>query len=157
MKIDAVLGVVSFPGITIGPHLLRQEFLQTALGATATLGVVNKGWVTLHIQPEPEIYAAVAFKNDRLITLDVSMLMPTGEAGTWDRDCEMRRKAYHDAWLKSELGNLPYEYLWGSVTSWFDEKSLSSDIIIIFGKYPVEESWRDRKRRELEEATHKPA
>jgi hypothetical protein len=156
LKIDAVLGVVSFPGITIGPHLSRQKFLETTLGATATLAVANAGWETLHAHPEPEIYASFAFKDDRLIKVEVTMLMPSGEAGTWDRACEIRRKAYHDTWLKTELGNPPYKYLWGSVTSWFDEKNLSSDIIIIFGKYPVEESWRDRKRREREEAARKP-
>ena len=157
MKIDAKLGVVSFPGITIGPHLSRQDFLQTSVGATAETGVVNQGWVTLHIHPEPGIYAAVAFKDDILITLDVSMLMPSGEAGPCDRACEMRRKEYHDAWLTSELGDPPYKYMWGSVTSSFNEKSVSSDIIVIFGKYPVEESWRDRKRREREEAARKSA
>lgn len=156
MKIDAIMGVVSFPGTTIGPHLSRQEFLQTTLGAASKLGVVNEGWVTLHVQPEPEIYASLAFKDDRLIKLEVSMEMPSGEANTWDRACELRRKAYHDAWLRSELNSPPYEYLWGTVTSWFDEKSLSSDIIILFGKYPVEEDWRERKRREREDAARKP-
>ncbi len=154
MKIDRTLGLVSFPGITIGPYLSRQEFLQMELGAAATLGVVNAGWVTLHTQPEPQIYASLAFKNDRLIKLDVTMVMPTGEAA-WDRACEMRRKAYHDAWLRSELGAPPYEYLWGTVDSFFDERSLSSGIVIIFGKFPVEEDWRERKRREREDAARK--
>jgi hypothetical protein len=157
LKIDTVLGVVSFPGITIGPHLSRQEFLETRLGSTAKLGVVNAGWVTLHTQPEPRIYASMAFKDDRLVKLEVSMQMPSGEVGDYDRDCELRRQAYHDAWLKSELGGPPYEYLWGTVLSWYDAKSVVSEIMVIFGKYPVEESWRDRKRREREEAARKPA
>ena len=70
MKIDAILGVVSFPGITIGPHFSRQEFLETQLGTTSELGVVNDGWVTLYVQPEPEIHASLAFKDDRLIKLE---------------------------------------------------------------------------------------
>lgn len=147
---------MSFPGITIGPHVSRQEFLQTKLGAAAKLGVVNAGWVTLIIQPEPDIYAGLVFKDDRLVKLDVSMVMPSGEVGDYDRACELRRQAYHDAWLKSELGKPPYEYLWGRVLSWFDEKSVLSDIVIFFGKYPVEENWRDRKRKEREEAARKP-
>jgi len=83
------------------------------------------------------------------------MVMPTGEVA-WDRDCELRRKAYHDAWLKTELGDPPYEYLWGTVDSTFDEKGMSSGIVIIFGKFPVEESWWERKRRERKEAARKP-
>jgi len=156
LKIDAILGVVSFPGITIGPHFSRQEFLETQLGTTSELGVVNDGWVTLYVQPEPEIHASLAFKDDRLIKLEASMQMPSGEVGDYDRACELRRKAYHDAWLKTELGNPPYKYLWGSVMSWFDEKSVTSDIVVLFGKYPVKENWRDRKRREREEAARKP-
>ena len=131
MKIDPVLGIVSFPGITIGPHLSRQEFLQSSLGAAAKLGVVNAGWITMHIHPEPQVYASLSFKDNQLIVLDVSMLMPSGESDTLDRACELRRKAHHDAWLKSELGNPPYEYLWGTVDSTFDEKGLSSGIIVI--------------------------
>lgn len=156
MKIDPALGTVSFPDITIGPHYSRLEFLQTKLGSTAKLGVVNDGWVTLHIQPEAGIYGAVAFKDDRLVTFEASMQMPSGEVGDYDRECELRRKTYHDAWLKSELGDPPYEYSWGRVLSWFDAKSVSSDIVVIFGKYPVKEDWRDRKRREREEAARKP-
>lgn len=156
MKIDHVLGLVSFPGITIGPHLSRQEFLRTSLGATATLGVVNAGWVTLHFQPEPQIRASLSFKDDRLVVLDAAMSMPTGEVA-WDRECELRRKSYHDAWLKSDLGDPPYKYLWGTVDSCFDEKGMSSGIVIIFGKFPIEESWWERKQREREEAARKPA
>lgn len=147
MKIDPVLGIVSFPGIAIGPHLSRQEFLQTPLGSSAKPGVVNAGWVTLHTQPEPQIHASLAFKDDLLIKLSAAMLMSTGEAD-WDRECELRRKALHDDWLKSELGNPPYEYSWGTVDSCFDEKGMSSGIVVIFGKFPVEESWWERKARE---------
>lgn len=154
MKIDQVLGLVSFPGITIGPHLSRQEFLQTPLGATATLGVVNAGWVTLQIQPEPHIHASLAFKDDRLVVLDAAMLMPTGEVA-WDRECELRRKALHDTWLKSELGSPPYKYSWGTVDSCFDEKGMSSGIVIVFGEFPVEESWWERQRREREANSRK--
>lgn len=150
------MGVVSFPGITFGSNVSRQEFLKTNLGATAKLDVVNDGWVTLLVKPEPDIYAGLGFKDDRLIVLEASMQMPSGEVGDYDRECELRRKDYHDAWLKAELGNPPYEYPWGTVRSWFDAKSVVSDIIVIFGKYPVKESWRDRKHREREEAARKP-
>jgi hypothetical protein len=156
VKIDPVLGLVSFPGITIGPDMSRHEFLRTNLGESAKEGVVNAGWVTLHVKPEPGIHVSLAYKNDRLVKLEVSMELPPGDDKPWDRATEMNRKSRHDAWLRSELGNPPYEYLWGSISSWFDEKSLSSDIIILFGKYPVEETWRERKARERETGARKP-
>lgn len=154
MKIDPVLGIVSFPGIAIGPQLRRQEFLRTPLGSSAKLGVVNAGWVTLHTQPEPQIHASFAFKDDLLIKLNAAMLMSTGEVD-WDRECELRRKALHDSWLKSELGNPPYEYSWGTIDSCFDEKGMSSGIVVIFGKFPVDEGSRERKTRELETQARK--
>ena len=135
----------------------RQEFLQTTLGKSATVGVVNDGWVTLYVKPEPGLHGSLMYKNDRLMRLGVEMELPPEEDKAWDHATEMNRKAKHDAWLQSELGRPPYEYLWGSVDSSFDEKGFSSHITITFGKFPVEKRWWERKSKEPEaQARKKP-
>lgn len=155
MKIDTTSGVVNFPEVTIGPQIKRQEFLRTAFGSRATVGVVNQDWVTLEISPEPGIHGALTYKNDQLVRLMISMQLPPGEDKPWDRATEMRRLALHDVWLRSELGNPPYKYAWGSILSWFDERNLSSDIHILFGEWPIEETWWQRIEKERAESMHK--
>ena len=147
MKIDAVMGVISFPGITIGPHMLRHEFLQTSLGATARVGVVNQGWVTLHVDLEPGVHGSLIFKDDQLVQVIATMDLASGEKEEWSESSEIKRKSQHDAWLKLELGNPPYRYLWGSVGSEFDSKSCSSDIVITFGTFPEQKDWRNKKEQ----------
>lgn len=141
------MGVVSFPGMTTGPQMSRQEFLQTSLGATAKVGVVNQGWVTLHVELEPGVHGSLIFKDDRLIQVTATMDLASEETEEWSESSELRRKSQHDAWLRSELGNPPYRYLWGSVDSEFDSKSCSSDIVITFGTFPKQKNWRDKKEQ----------
>ena len=155
MKIDVVLGTATIADVCFGAALSRVDFLKTSLGANAKVGVVNEGWITFHVEPEPGFHGSVKFKDDRLIQIVVSMPLPDGAVKAWDRELEMRRKALHDAWLSEQFGDPPYEYAWGTIASEFTEQDISSDIAITFGKFPVTESWRERKAREREELAHK--
>lgn len=155
MHIDVVNGTVTLADMRFGAALSRPAFLKSALGVDAEVGVVNEGWVTLHFGPEPGIRASASFKDDRLVQLFVSMALPAGDDKPWDRDFEMRRKSFHDEWLKERLGDPPYHYAWGTVASEFTEQDAASDIVITFGKFPVGESWWDRKSLAREAETRK--
>ena len=137
MKIDANDGTISFAAGVIGPNLDRTAFLKTPMGGAAKQTLVNAGYVNYDISPEPGLAGSVAFKDDHLRTVFLLMRIPTDDAGEWTEELEHSRKAKHDEWLRAELGALPYEYPWGSVTSDYDPRGCVSDIIVSYGDWRI--------------------
>ena len=48
----------------------------------------------------------------------------------WSEERELRRKKEHDKWLLKNIGDPPYEYSWGGISSDYDPRSGSSSITI---------------------------
>ena len=68
------------------------------------------------------------FREQRLTMFILAVGMPD-EASSWDDwtlEREMARKAVHDEWLQSHLGERPWIYAWGSVWSEYDPRSACS-------------------------------
>jgi hypothetical protein len=94
--------------------------------------LINEEWWHLHVKPEPGLHANVLFRGDRLHQVYVLMEIPSDQHNEWTEANEMERKAAHDRWLRRNLGEPPYEYGWGSVSSEFDAKGCVSEIIVSY-------------------------
>ena len=135
MKIGAADGFVSFAAGVIRPDLDRNAFLKTPIGAAAKLMLVNAGFINYDISPEPGVMGSVSFKDDRLRQVLLLLRIPSDDARQWTAELEQERKLKHDEWLHAELGEPPYDYPWGSVTSDFDPRGCVSDIIVSYGDW----------------------
>lgn len=132
MKIDTADGSLSFDRGSVRRGQSRGEFLATALGSSASQELVNEEWWHLRVEPEPGFHADVLFRGDRLWQVYVLMdIVPDG-LDEWTEKNELERKAVHDRWLRRHLGEPPYEYGWGSVSSEFDAKGCVSEIIVSY-------------------------
>ncbi len=132
MKISVVDGSILFDAGSIGPHLDRSAFLATRIGVSARETLVNEGWVTLEFNPEPGILGTARFKDDQLRDLYFLMQISGDEARKWTEELEQERKEKHDAWLRDELGEPPYQFAWGKVISDFDPRGWVSEIIVSY-------------------------
>jgi len=68
---------------------------------------------------------------DRVFVL---MSIPSDKGNEWTEQLELTRKAKHDSWLRAELGEPPYDYAWGNVTSDYDPRGCASEIIVSYAK-----------------------
>ena len=82
--------------------------------------------------PEAGIGATIFFQGDGVDRIFIVMSLPSDAAREWTEELELQRKRIHDAWLESELGKPPYSYAWGQVTSDYDARSCSSEIIVVY-------------------------
>lgn len=136
MKIDTNNGSISFELGCIDGHLKRSDFKSGPFASTAREQVTNaaEGWCTVSIEPERGISAGLMFRHEVLRQVFILMAIPADEAGDWTMPLELERKSRHDAWLRSELGEPPYEYPWGSIASEFDAKGCVSEIIVTYAR-----------------------
>jgi hypothetical protein len=134
MKIDVTDGSLIFESGTISPRLDRLAFLKSCLGRTARVALVNKGWENLDFEPEPGIGVTAFFKEDRLKNVFFSFKLPADDIKEWVEDRERQRKAVHEAWLRTQLGEPPYAYPWGNIESDFDPRGWSSEILVTYSE-----------------------
>jgi hypothetical protein len=134
MKIGVLDGSISFARGIILRGQNRERFLATDLGRNATQELVNKEWWHVAIKPEPGIAATLIFKMDCLDMVLLLMTIPEDSSEEWTPELELKRKAVHDLWLRSELGPPPYQYAWGQLASEFDAKGCVSEIIVAYGR-----------------------
>jgi hypothetical protein len=134
MKIDASDGTIGFDAGLIASGVTRTQFLQTALGKNAKEELVNPQgqWRHIAIDPEPGIAVTLIFQDERLHQAFIAMRISTDATGEWTEKNEFARKAVHDVWLASQLGEPPYSYSWGSVASTFDYKGCASEIVVTY-------------------------
>lgn len=130
MKIDIHDGTISFVRGAIFRALDRNAFMESELGKDAKTRLVNQNWWHASFAPEPGVTGYLIFDRDRLDSAYVLMEIPADARSEWSVDLELQRKALHDRWLQTELGEPPYEYSWGTVTSEFDAKGVVSEIIV---------------------------
>lgn len=134
MRIDVFSGSISSEGGAIERTFNRVQFLKSPVGRAAKEEFVNEEWRHYHIEPEKDFAGTVLFEGERLDRIFLMMRIPSDQAEEWTAELELERKAKHDAWLRTELGAPPYTYSWGNVSSEFDAKGCTSDIIVTYAK-----------------------
>jgi hypothetical protein len=136
MKIGIFDGSINFDSGSIQPKQDRTSFLTTRLGQMGKEEVVNEkeDWRHIGLMPEPGIGATLIFQGERLHQVFVDLTMPADGTNDWTEANEIKRKAKHDAWLRSELGAPPYQYAWGRIASVYDEKGCASTIVVTYAR-----------------------
>jgi len=134
MRINTFDGVVSFSSGSIGAAGNRAEFLTSSLGRTVTSEKVRGTNYQYEFDPEVGVSATAFYDGERLNRIFLMMSVPSDVEGRWTEALELERKSKHDNWLARELGNVPYQYTWGSITSDFDPRGCSSEIIIVYDR-----------------------
>lgn len=132
MKIIIGTGTVEFEKGQIGPLTDKQMFMASGIGMGSDLLVSNGPFETRRFFPETGIVATASFADDRLSTVTVMIQLPTDKDQLWTEELEQKRKGIHDSWLRAALGEPPYQYQWGDISSVFDQKSCVSDIILTY-------------------------
>jgi len=132
MKISAFNGSLSFEQGEIDRSMDRSRFLDSKIGRSARVELVNEPWRQYGIDPEGGIAGTVFFEGERLDRVFLSMAMPGNVETQWTEASELARKAKHDEWLQNALGKPPYIYSWGKVSSVYDPKGCASEIIVAY-------------------------
>ena len=132
MKIHPGSGAIEFHGGTIAPTTNLARFLASQLGTSAKSTLTNAQWKQYGVQPEPHIGVTVLFNGDAIDRILIAMKVPSDAADEWSERVEQERKRQHDAWLQANLGDPPYEYVWGRVASEYDSKGCASAIIVVY-------------------------
>jgi hypothetical protein len=130
MKVHLHTGRVEFDEGSVEPRLSREAFLTSSLGRQAEVFVENEPYITYRIHPERGVTATVSFKGSRLESVGWLFDLPPEKEKDWTEELELDRKRLHDEWLVRELGDPPYQYPWGELTSEYDSKGCASDIIL---------------------------
>ena len=134
MNIDSFTGRVELEGINlIGPQLKQEVFVASPFWQRSRRGLVNKQWVSYSVSAKDgsnEFAVTLVFFGDEIVEIRMAKNEPSATWTNWSEERELQRKADHDCLLKALLGRAPYRFAWGEVTSIFDAKSGSSEIIV---------------------------
>jgi hypothetical protein len=134
MRIDPASGSIAFQVGSLEPSMKLDRFLVCDLGRSAKNSFAQESWQHFQFDPEPGIAGTVLFDDGVLDRVFLAMEMPSDESGEWSELVEHQRKERHDSWLRSELGEPPYKYAWGSVESEYDSKGCASEIIVVYDR-----------------------
>lgn len=132
MKIHPDSGVIEFPAGTIAPTTNLARFLESKVGKSAKSTLTNAERKQFGVEPEPDIGAIVLFHGDAIDRVLIAMKVPSDATNDWSERVEQERKLRHDTWLRANLGDPPYQYVWGHVGSEYDAKGCASAIIIVY-------------------------
>jgi len=129
-------GAILFETGAVRRELGRSELLRAPIGRTAQeqLGNPEQEWRHIAIDPEPGVAVTLIYQSENLSEAMISFEVPARAGAEWSIEIEHERRGLHDEWLRSALGDPPYEYGWGSVVSVFDEKGLGSEIIVAYAR-----------------------
>jgi hypothetical protein len=130
MKVHVQTGRVEFAGGSIERGMSRDGFLASGLGRKAQVFVENEPYMTYRIRPEPGVTVTLSFNGPTLESVGWLFDLPPDKERHWTEELEQERKRLHDEWLARELGEPPYRYPWGNLTSEYDSKGCASDIIL---------------------------
>lgn len=134
MHILASDGSVEFALGIVTSATDKPSFLASSLGRGAVVVVENGLFVTYSVAPEPGVGATLLFKGERLENVAWAFKMPSETEDDWSEESEMQRKKLHEEWLLNELGEPPYRYRWGEVSSEYDAKGVSSAIMVVYDR-----------------------
>lgn len=119
-------GIIFFPAwdIKLTPSTKRQDFLESDLGRQASVLVENEPWCSWNIKPFEwngvAWYVTVFFYNNKLMQISISASWLGFDEDWWQKitdDTEIKRKKFHDDFLKKGLGVSQFRYQWGAVYS----------------------------------------
>lgn len=122
----------------IGPKLLETSFLNSALSSTAPLDSGNDGWTRYRgkalLDNGQECSFTLFF--DRGVLKRVSWRPKWPGAPTswkdWTEEGELKVNELNNQLLLQVLGPPPYEYEWGRISSSYDPRSGSSNIVVAY-------------------------
>jgi hypothetical protein len=139
---DLTKGIIKFntKSTQLYPGLTKQEFLQSDL-CSEVISEDEDVFSNYYLKPQKigvdEFVVRVVFDpGDHISAVSLS-LTTDGKIPSWDNwseEEEMRIKDKHDCLLKRYLGDPPYKFDWGEITSNYDPRSASSQIIIRYYK-----------------------
>ena len=74
--------------------------------------------------------------NNRIFMVKLRMLIDEKipSWSDWTEENELDMKKRHDKWLEDNIGNPPYNYSWGKISSSYDPRSVSSVITFTYKK-----------------------
>jgi hypothetical protein len=147
--IDDQNGDVIFrEGMRLGASMTREQFLDSELGRNAKKFIGNGPYCSYRIEARLEggdrFLVIPFFHGERmdavwLISLEVGYAGDE-EFGPESEKAEFERKKWHDRWLASVLGaSSPHHFAWGLAASVYDQRSMSSQIVIRYGGAAVGE------------------
>ena len=132
MKIRSDNGTILFANGTVSRDLTMRKFVASDLGQSAKETIVSQDRRHYDFDPEAGIGATIFFLGERVDRIFIVMSLPSAATREWTEELELRRKTIHNTWLESELGKPPYDFEWGRVTSEYDARSCSSEIIVVY-------------------------
>jgi len=132
MKINEADGTISFAGGSIDPSMDKAAFLESPLGSKSVQWFVNGTFETYRFLPEPGIVATTDFRDGRLLNVSIFFGMQDDSEDNVSVEHERQRKLKHDEWLRATLGDPPYRYNWGHVSSDFYHQHCESDIMVVY-------------------------
>jgi hypothetical protein len=121
---------------TIKKGFQKSEFEKSNL-RSQVLDYQEYGYTRYYIRPQQidndEFIIVLLFNPEGAIEFVELVLTKNGAVPTWEnysKDNELKKKDKHDKWLKRKIGNPPYKYSWGEISSNYDPRSGSSMITI---------------------------
>jgi hypothetical protein len=120
--------------VKLGPRFTRRDLACTQVAAQPQ--VVNEPYHSFslgeqQIAAQP-FFVVLYFYGQQLESIDLAY--SAEEFGTswddWSEEGELRRKQWHDDWLRRQTGYASHVYGWGEISSAYDPRSGGSSIII---------------------------
>ncbi len=125
---------------TIGRGLIKTDFVQSKL-YDEVINEKSYGFTFYNLNSQlisnEWFDITLYFNNKDILNLVNISLSNEGDIASWNNWSEneqIKKKDMHDKWLKKNIGNPPYKYDWGEISSSYDPRSGSSMITI---KYNV--------------------
>jgi hypothetical protein len=134
MRINAIDGSIEFKGGEIGPAKGRTEFLASPLGKAAIEEKIDDLRYHYAFDGEAGLRCTAFYLANRLDRVFIMKALRATSGTEWSEERETVRKAAHDRLLTENLGEPPYQYAWGSVTSDHDPRGCASEIIVAYGR-----------------------
>lgn len=126
-------------GFRIGPSFSEAQFLSSPLARVAKALNRTQPWSGYRTSRQRIGYKTfritLHFCGGKLSSIELFEVGAESKAfwNDWSEREEAERKASHDAWLASMLGEPPYEYPWGKISSEYDPQGGYSCIVVRFG------------------------
>lgn len=111
----------------------KTSFLASPLGSKSERWFANGPFETFRFLPEPGIIATADFQDGRLLNVSILFSLPNDSEENLSVERELQRKQKHDDWLRAQLGDPPYRYNWGHISSAFYQQHCESDMMVVYG------------------------
>lgn len=137
VKIDPQNGEFTVGEQHFSGRLEESEFLSSQIGKSAKKIRISESrnyyetWQ--NVSSEFEVGLTLGFSNNGLLQRISAQFVRIGLRGSqWSKASEDQIKRFHDAWLKKQLGNPPYQFAWGRVKSIVEPHWYSANIIFSY-------------------------